>query len=75
MWDWNLPTEENSYIVERMAAIVMKMVSLFVLCMLTASSQSQVTRECGSEELRIAAVDKVLASIGCDSYACGEFTS
>ena len=62
-----------------MAAIVMKMVSIlrmFVLCMLTASSQGQVIiGACDREELRRAAVNKALASIGCDSYACGKFTS
>ena len=44
--------------------------------MLAASSQGQVIiGACDREELRRAAVNKALASIGCDSYACGKFTS
>ena len=54
----------------------MKIISvLFAICILTASSQGQVTGACSNEEQRLTAVDKVLASIGCDNYACSKFTS
>ena len=49
--------------------------TLIAFCILTASSQGQVTGACSTEEQRRAAVDKALASIGCDNYACSKFTS
>jgi hypothetical protein len=50
-------------------------ISISVLGMLyTASSWGQATicDPCHSEELRSAAMDKVLASIGCDCFDCGK---
>jgi hypothetical protein len=61
-----------------MTVTKMKIVSISIsvlgICFFTASSWGQATIcEPGhTEELRRAAMDKVLASIGCDSYDCGE---
>ena len=48
---------------------------LFAICALIASSEDEVhvlTGGCSTKEQKRAAVDKVLASIGCDSYECGK---
>lgn len=62
--------------IKRMAETNVSIVSIScVLCMLTAISQSQEMCEaCGTEELRRAAMDKVLASVGCDNYACSKLS-
>ena len=65
------------YIIEMTAVIKMKILSIlsiFVLDMLlTASSRGQVICEpCHTEELKRAAMDKALASIGCDRVDCGK---
>ena len=48
---------------------------LFAICMITASSEGEevLTGACSTQEQRRTAVDKVLASIGCDSYECGKY--
>ena len=49
---------------------------LFAICTLIASSEGEVlTGACSTEGQRRAAVDKALASIGCDSYECSKSTS
>ena len=52
----------------------MKIISvLFAICTLAVSSEGHVlTGACSTKEQKRAAVDKVLASIGCDSYECGK---
>jgi hypothetical protein len=54
----------------------MKIVAILTISMLgfTASSWGYVAicEPCHTEELRRAAMDKVLASIGCDGFDCGK---
>ena len=53
---------------------ILSIISVLGSMLLTASSWGQATtrESCHSEELRRAATDKVLASIGCDSFDCGK---
>ena len=46
---------------------------VYLLSVLTASSWPWTCEPCGTKEVRKAALDKVLASIGCDDYACRKF--
>ena len=60
-----------------MPVIKMKIVSILISVLgmlLTASSWGQATicEPCHTEELRRAAINKVLASIACDSVNCGK---
>ena len=66
------------YIIEMMAVTKMKILSILSISVLeifclTASSRGQVICDpCHTEELKRAAMDKALASIGCDSLDCGK---
>ena len=52
----------------------LSIISVLGSMLLTATSWGQATirESCHSEELRRAATDKALASIGCDSFDCGK---
>ena len=52
----------------------LSIISVLGSTLLTATSWGQATirESCHSEELRRAAMDKALASIGCDSFDCGK---
>ena len=38
----------------------------------THSQENAVIGTCGTEEMRAAAVDEILSTLGCDNYTCGK---
>ena len=65
---------EGMAVTNKIITIISTIVCL--LSMLTVSSwpwRQEMCEQCGTEELRRAAMDKALASIGCDNYSCRKF--